>query len=85
MIDINLFPMSTMCPLPNMKNNILSLEQLLEKCYDIHMKNYSLSIIDGNNNFIAKVSMLKNRMFLIKIQNDVVKCLKACYKNSSWL
>ena len=28
----------------NMKNNILSLGQLLEKCYDIQMKNRSLSI-----------------------------------------
>ena len=27
----------------NMKNNILSLGQLLEKCYDIRMKNRSLS------------------------------------------
>ncbi|KAE8674311.1 Detected protein of unknown function [Hibiscus syriacus] len=37
------------------------------------------------NNFIAKVSMSKNRMFLINIQNDVAKFLKACYKYASWL
>ncbi|KAE8697001.1 hypothetical protein F3Y22_tig00110637pilonHSYRG00668 [Hibiscus syriacus] len=37
------------------------------------------------NNFIAKLPMSKNRMFLINIQNDVAKCLKACYKNASWL
>ncbi|KAE8681124.1 hypothetical protein F3Y22_tig00111342pilonHSYRG00188 [Hibiscus syriacus] len=40
---------------------------------------------DDKNNFIAKVSMSKNRMFLINIQNDVAKCLKACYKDASWL
>ena len=33
---------------PNMKNNILSLSQLLEKVYDIHMKNQSLSKISTN-------------------------------------
>ncbi|KAE8673808.1 hypothetical protein F3Y22_tig00111772pilonHSYRG00252 [Hibiscus syriacus] len=70
---------------PNMKSNILSLGQLVEKGYDIHMNNYNLSIKDDNNNFIAKVPMSKNRMFLINIQNDVAKCLKAYYKDASWL
>ena len=32
---------------PNMKNNILSLSPLLEKGYDIHMKNQSFSIRDN--------------------------------------
>ena len=58
---------------PNMKSNILSLGQLLEKGYDIHMKDYNLSIKNDKNNFIAKVPMSKNRMFLINIQNDVAK------------
>ncbi|KAE8676644.1 hypothetical protein F3Y22_tig00111582pilonHSYRG00249 [Hibiscus syriacus] len=70
---------------PNMKSNILSLGQLVEKGYDIHMNNYNLSIKDDKNNFISKVSMSKNRMFLINIQNDVAKCLKSCYKDASWL
>ncbi|KAE8735609.1 hypothetical protein F3Y22_tig00000340pilonHSYRG00771 [Hibiscus syriacus] len=70
---------------PNMKSNILSLGQLVEKGYDIHMNNYNLSIKDDKNNFIAKVPMSKNIMFLINIQNDVAKCLKACYKDASWL
>ena len=70
---------------PNMKNNILSLGQLLEKGYDIHMKDRSLSIRDANNNFITKVPMPNNRMFLINIQSDVAKYLKTCYKDSSWL
>ncbi|KAE8666843.1 hypothetical protein F3Y22_tig00112490pilonHSYRG00048 [Hibiscus syriacus] len=70
---------------PNMKSNILSLGQLVEKGYDIHINNYNLSIKDDKNNFIAKVPMSKNRMFLINIQNDVAKCLKACYKDASWL
>ena len=68
---------------PNMKNNILSLGQLLKKSYDIHMKDSSLSIRDGRNNLITKVSMSRNRMFLLNIQNDVAKCLKACYIDAS--
>ncbi|KAL5824805.1 hypothetical protein ACOSQ3_020868 [Xanthoceras sorbifolium] len=59
--------------------------QLLEKGYDIHMKDCSLSIRDDKENLIAKVKMSKNRLFSLNIQNDVVKCLKACYKNASWL
>ena len=70
---------------PNMKNNILSLGQLLEKGYDIHMKDGSLSIRDNRSNLITKVPMSRNRMFLLNIQNDVAKCLKACYKDASWL
>ena len=70
---------------PNMKSNILSLGQLLEKGYDIHMKNCSLFIRDGKGDLIAKVQMSKNRMFHLNIQNDVAKCLKACYKDASWL
>ena len=70
---------------PNMRSNILSLGQLLEKGYDIHMKGNNLSIKDDMNNLIATVEMTKNRMFVINIQNDVAKCLKACYKDASWL
>lgn len=69
---------------PNMKINILSLGQL-RKGYDIHVNDLSLSIKDGRNNLIAKVPMSKNRMFLLNIQNDVSKCLKAYYDDALWL
>ncbi|XP_022891768.1 uncharacterized protein LOC111406611 [Olea europaea var. sylvestris] len=61
-------------------NNILSLEQLLEKGYDIHFKDHSLSIRDQRENLIVKVPMTRNRMFELSIQNDVTKYLKACLK-----
>ena len=67
----------------NMKNNSLSLEQLLEKGYDIHMKDCSLSIRDRIGNLISKVKMSENRMFSLNIQKKVAKCLKACYKDAS--
>ncbi|XP_050896826.1 uncharacterized protein LOC127103620 [Lathyrus oleraceus] len=67
----------------NMKNNILSLGELLEKGYDIHLKEHSLFLRDCRHNLIVKVLMSKNRMFLLNIQNDVAKCLKTCYTDSS--
>ncbi|XP_059627098.1 uncharacterized protein LOC132269882 [Cornus florida] len=70
---------------PNMKNNILSLGQLLEKGYNISMKDCSLSIRDPLGNLIAKVPMTKNQMFLLNIQADEAKCLKACVNDLTWL
>ncbi|XP_052290924.1 uncharacterized protein LOC127900327 [Citrus sinensis] len=39
---------------PNMKSNILCLGQLLEKGYDIHLKDYSLFLRDDKGNLITK-------------------------------
>ncbi|XP_050875053.1 uncharacterized protein LOC127078664 [Lathyrus oleraceus] len=50
---------------PSMKNNILSSGQLLEKGYDIHLKEHSIFLRDCGDNLIAKVHMSKNRMFLL--------------------
>ena len=66
---------------PNMKSNIFSLGQLLEKGYDIHLKDCNLFLRDDKGNLIIKVRMSKNRMFPLNIQNDVAKCLKACHKD----
>ena len=65
----------------NKKKNLLNLSQLLEKGYDIHLKNYIVFLRDNKGNLITMVKMPKNKMFLLNIQNDVVKCLKACHKN----
>ena len=70
---------------PNMKSNILSLGQLLEKGYDIQLKDKSLSIRDSASNLITKVPMSKNKMFVLNIQHGVAQCLKACYQDVSWL
>ena len=69
----------------NMKSDILSLWQLLEKGYDIRVKDNNLSIRDGGSNLIAKVPMSRNRLFTLNIQNDPTKCPKVCYKDTNWL
>ena len=71
--------------IPSMKTNILSLGQLLEKGYDIRLKDNSLSIRDQAGNLITKVPKSSNRMFVLNIQNDMARCLKMCYKDESWL
>ncbi len=68
-----------------MKSNILSLGQVLEKGYDIHMKYCSLFIRDDKGNLIMKVKTSKCRIFSLNIQNDIAKCLKTYYKNAPWL
>ncbi|KAK6126966.1 hypothetical protein DH2020_039294 [Rehmannia glutinosa] len=60
--DVNLLLAYKVYYVPNMKSNILSLGKLLEKGYDIHMKDRSLSIRDDRNNLITKVPMSRNRM-----------------------
>ncbi|KAK2985746.1 hypothetical protein RJ640_005446 [Escallonia rubra] len=70
---------------PEMKANILSMGQLLEKGYDIHMKDKCLYLRDDRGSLIARVPMSSNRMFLMNIHHNVPKCLKACFDNQSWL
>ncbi|XP_020412283.1 uncharacterized protein LOC109947160 [Prunus persica] len=65
---------------PTMKSNILSLGQLLEKGYNMQLIDCSLSIRDEQNRLIAKLSMTKNRMFLLNIQSEAAKCLKLVSK-----
>ncbi|KAK2989292.1 hypothetical protein RJ640_027329 [Escallonia rubra] len=59
--------------------------QLLEKGYDIHMKDICLYLRDDKGSLIARVPMSSHRMFLMNIHHDAPKCLKACFDNQSWL
>ena len=67
-----------------MKSNILSLDQLLEKWYEINMKDCYLWLRDQNANLIAKVLMSKNRMFMLNLKTIEVRCLKASVKDEAW-
>ena len=57
----------------------------LRKSYDFYSKVYCLFIKNGKGDLIDKTKMSKNRLFPLNIQNDIAKCLKACYKDASWL
>ena len=69
---------------PSMKSNILSMGQLLKKDYDIQLKDRNYLIRDYQNNVIVNMPMTRNRMFLLNIQTDVIRCLKACFTDSSF-
>jgi len=71
--------------IPSVKNNTLSLGQLLEKRYEIKMKYCIFTLLDTKGDIIANVAMIKNRMFLLNIETDVPKCLNACVKYETWL
>ena len=49
------------------------------------MSKSGLVMRDGKRRMIAKVSLSKNRMFKLKINNDSPKCLKASTSDLSWL
>ena len=66
------------------KSNTLSLVQLLEKGYEIKMKDYTLTLRDTHGTMIAKVTIIKNVIFLLNIETKMYKCLKACVKDKTW-
>jgi hypothetical protein len=71
--------------IPTVKSNILNLGQLLEKGYEIKMKDCTLTLLDTKGDMIAKVVMIKNKMFLLNIETDLPKLLNACVKDETWL
>ncbi|PKI79000.1 hypothetical protein CRG98_000641 [Punica granatum] len=70
---------------PNIKSNLLSIGQLLERGYNINMKDSALSIRDKNNKLITHVSMTKNRMFPLKLSVNEANCLKVTTLDASTL
>ena len=62
---------------PDMKNNILSLGQLLEKGYSIFKEDKFMFLKDKYGRTIAKTEMSKNRMFKLNLKNIQEICLQA--------
>ncbi|KZV44615.1 hypothetical protein F511_33023 [Dorcoceras hygrometricum] len=69
---------------PNLTSNILSIGQLLERNYKIYLEDRTLWIRDSNSNLIAKVSMTKNRKFLLDLKDCGPMCLKSFVQDPSW-
>jgi hypothetical protein len=61
--------------IPKVKSNIMSLGQLLEKGYEITMKDRTLTLLDTKGDMIAKVAMTNDKMVLLNIEMDMPKCL----------
>jgi len=70
---------------PNMKNNLLSLRQLLEKGYSMQMEDNQMKIFDSNKRLILKAPLLRNKTFKIGIQIAEFQCLVASISDESWM
>ena len=53
-----------------LKSNILSIGQLLEKSYIIYIENSTLTLRNKNKKLIAKIQILKHGVFAINIKID---------------
>ena len=68
-----------------MKCNLLSLEQLLEKGYDMHMLKNEITIFYDWGKLILKSPLTKNDMFKINIKNVIYHCFNSILKDEFWL
>ncbi|XP_028223522.1 uncharacterized protein LOC114405025 [Glycine soja] len=66
------------------ENNDKNFGQLVEKGYEVLMKDNCLWLKDQNSNLIAKVFMSRNKMFTLSIKTNEAKCLKASMKDEAW-
>jgi GAG-pre-integrase domain len=61
---------------PDMKSNIMSMGQLMEKGYSVFMKDRMTHLKDKRGRSIARVEMAKNRMYKLNLRNIGEKYLK---------
>jgi hypothetical protein len=66
---------------PDMKNNIMSLGQFLEKSFEVQMKDKNLKIFDECGAAIASVKMTRNMMFPLDLSIYLSKYFKVEISN----
>jgi hypothetical protein len=49
------------------------------------MKDRTLILLDTHESMVAKVTMKKNKKFLLNIEMDMPKCVKTRVKDETWL
>lgn len=65
---------------PGMGYNILSISQLIEKCFYIFMKNDVFKLYDPTTILVFRSPLAKNRTFKTLINTTEVECLKVIVK-----
>lgn len=63
----------------------MSVGQLLEKGYELSIKDGIFRIQDGEMDLIAQVNMTANRMFPLYLQNTTHSCFSVKLKDVFWL
>lgn len=71
--------------IPNMKSNLLSISQLVERNYKVFIENRMMRVIDLSNRLILKAHMSRNRTFRIELDVLEHKCLAAAAGRDEWL
>jgi hypothetical protein len=70
----------------NLKSNLLSIGQLIQKGFEVKMKNNSLALFDAKHNLILKTPLSKNRTFQINMTTAKVMCLSALEtEDKNWI
>jgi hypothetical protein len=67
------------------KSNILSVGQLMEKEFEIFMKKMTLHLKDSRGRAIARVETRENQMFKLNLQRIKQKYLKINKEYEAWL
>ena len=62
---------------PEMKCNLMSIGQLVEKGFSVTMGGDSLKLFDAKKNFMLKSNMSKNRTYRCNISSEKMMCLSA--------
>ena len=70
---------------PNMKSNLISIGQLLQKGYTMKMEAQALKVFDSRNILILRAPLSKQRTFKINISVIEDECLLSETKSENWL
>ena len=83
-VDGSKVTISDVLYVPNMESNLLSLGQLLEKGFSMHMEGEHMEVADSNGKCVLKVVVSKNRTFKVGVSTIEQKCLTAQSNDSVW-
>eukprot|EP00256_Glycine_max_P063245 XP_014633004.1 uncharacterized protein LOC106799314 [Glycine max] len=83
-VDGSKVTISDVLYVPNMESNLLSLRQLLEKGFSMHMEGEHMEVVDSNGKYVLKVVVSKNRTFKVGVSTIKQKCLTAQSNDSVW-
>jgi len=76
-VDGSKVTISDVLYVPNMESNLLSLGQLLEKEFSMHMDGEHMEVAYSNGKCVLKVTVSKNRTFKVGVSTIEQKCLTA--------
>jgi len=62
---------------PDMKCNLMSICQLVEKGFSVSMEGKSLQLFDSKKNLVLKSTLSKNRTYRCNISSDKMMCMSA--------